>query len=61
MDGKEMGEPPACYGSGYDPTCAACELCPWKDMCESFYEDMCECDEEMLEYDEEFLPEEWDY
>ena len=56
-----MGEPPACYGSGYDPTCAACELCPWKDMCESFYEDMCECDEEMLEYDEEFLPEEWDY
>ena len=63
MNEKKIEELPACYGSGYDPTNPACELCPWRDMCESFYEDLNECDEE--EYfsgrQEEFLPEEWDY
>jgi len=63
MDKKDVEEPPACFGSGYDPTNPACELCPWQDMCESFCEDLNECDEE--EYfsgkHDEFLPEEWDY
>ena len=55
---EELEDLPACYGSGYDPSCAACELCPYRDACEEFYEDFTDEIEEGRE--DEFIPEEWD-